>query len=75
MKVVHREGTHDDLAISLAAANWWANRPLPKGVRFYGVDGSVVDSIHGVIKGPTMDRTASKLMGHSQLRLARQPNG
>ena len=65
VKVVHREGQHDDLAISLAAAYWWANRPLPKGVRFIGVDGSVVDSIHGVIKGPTMGRTASKLMGHS----------
>ena len=58
----HREGQHDDLAISLAAANWWANRPLPQGTRFYGVDGSVVDSIHGVIK---RGRTASKLMGHS----------
>jgi hypothetical protein len=26
-KVVHREGEHDDLAICLAATNWWANRP------------------------------------------------
>jgi hypothetical protein len=66
MKVVHREGAHDDLAIALAAANWWANRPLPRGVRFIGVDGSVVDSIHGVIKrGTAGASTASKLMGHS----------
>jgi hypothetical protein len=65
VRVVHREGEHDDMAICLAATNWWANRPLPQGVRFIGVDGSVVDSVHGVIKGPTMGRTASKLMGHS----------
>jgi len=65
VKVVHREGTHDDLAIGLAAANWWANRRLPQGVRFIAADGSVVDSIHGVIRGPTMGSTASKLMGHS----------
>jgi hypothetical protein len=26
VKIVHREGQHDDLAITLAAANWWANR-------------------------------------------------
>jgi hypothetical protein len=25
-RIVHREGTHDDLAITLAAANWYANR-------------------------------------------------
>ena len=65
VKVTHREGTHDDLAISLASSNWWANRPLPRGVRFIGVDGSVVDSIHGVIKGPTRGSTTSKLMGNS----------
>jgi hypothetical protein len=65
VKVVHREGQHDDLAISLAAANWWANRPLPKGVRFIDVDGTVTDSIHGVIKRGSGDRTVSKLLGHS----------
>jgi len=27
VKVTHREGTHDDLAICIAATNWWANRP------------------------------------------------
>ena len=27
MRVVHREGEHDDMAICLAATNWWANRP------------------------------------------------
>jgi hypothetical protein len=66
VKVVHREGQHDDLAIALASANWWANRPLPKGVRFIGVDGSVVDSIHGVVKrgssSSSSASTASKLM-------------
>jgi hypothetical protein len=65
VKVVHREGQHDDLAISLAAANWWANRPLPQGVRYIGVDGSVVDSVHGVIKRGKSGDTVSKLMGHS----------
>jgi hypothetical protein len=49
VKVVHREGEHDDLAISLAAANWWANRPLPRGTRFIHADGTVFDSVHGVI--------------------------
>jgi len=26
IRVTHREGEHDDLAICLAAANWWANK-------------------------------------------------
>jgi hypothetical protein len=65
MKVIHRENAHDDLAISLAAANWWANRPLPRGTRFIHADGTVVDSIHGVIKRGRSGSTASKLMGHS----------
>jgi hypothetical protein len=50
MKVVHREGEHDDVAISLAAANWWANRPLPQGTRAFYADGTVVDTVHGVIR-------------------------
>jgi|SRR5918995_391439 hypothetical protein len=29
IKVTHREGEHDDLAICLAAANWWASEPRP----------------------------------------------
>ena len=29
VRVVHREGEHDDMAICLAATNWWANRPQP----------------------------------------------
>jgi hypothetical protein len=53
VKVVHREGEHDDVAISLAAANWWANRPLPQGTRAFYADGTVVDSIHGVIRRGT----------------------
>jgi len=65
VKVVHRKNAHDDLAISLAAANWWANRPLPQGMRAVYSDGTVVDSIHGVIKRGTSDRTTSKLMGHT----------
>ncbi len=27
IKVTHREGTHDDLAITLGAAYWWAAQP------------------------------------------------
>jgi hypothetical protein len=50
VRVVHREGEHDDLAISLAAANWWANCPIPKGTRAFLVDGTVVDTVHGVVK-------------------------
>jgi hypothetical protein len=65
VKVVHRENEHDDLAIALAAANWWANRPLKRGMRAYYADGTVVDSIHGVIKRGEGDRTTSKLMGNS----------
>ena len=67
VKVVHREGAHDDLAISLAAGNWWANRPLPQGVRAIHADGTVVDSIHGVIRRGKSSgaSTASKLMGNS----------
>jgi hypothetical protein len=29
-RVTHREGEHDDLAICLAAANWWASRRKPR---------------------------------------------
>ena len=61
VRVVHREGEHDDLAICLASTNWWANRPLPRGTRFIQADGTVVDSIHGVVK---RGRTASKMMGY-----------
>lgn len=34
VRVVHREGAHDDMAICLAATNWWANRPPPARTRF-----------------------------------------
>jgi hypothetical protein len=27
VRVTHREGTHDDLAIAVGAANWWAHQP------------------------------------------------
>ncbi len=29
VRVTHREGSHDDLSICLAAANWWASEPRP----------------------------------------------
>jgi hypothetical protein len=61
IKVTHREGTHDDLAIALAAANWWANRPTPRGTRGYYHDGTVVDSIHGVVKRGS-DPSVGKLL-------------
>jgi hypothetical protein len=64
VKVVHRENEHDDLAIALAAANWRANRPLKRGTRAYYADGTVVDSVHGVIRRGN-DPTLSKLMGYS----------
>jgi hypothetical protein len=63
-KVVHREGEHDDMAICVASTNWWANLPLPQGTRAYYADGTVVDSIHGVVKCGN-DRTVSKLLGRS----------
>jgi hypothetical protein len=50
VRVTHRENEHDDLAISLAAANWWANRKIPAGMRSFLVDGTVVDSVHGVVR-------------------------
>jgi hypothetical protein len=33
VRVVHREGEHDDMAICLAATNWWCNRRKPQGLR------------------------------------------
>ncbi len=33
VRVVHREGEHDDMAICLAATNWWANRPRGQPLR------------------------------------------
>jgi hypothetical protein len=33
VRVVHREGEHDDMAICLAATNWWANRPRSQPLR------------------------------------------
>jgi|SRR5215211_37547 len=33
VKVVHREGEHDDMAICLASTNWWANRKKSRGTR------------------------------------------
>jgi hypothetical protein len=33
VRVVHREGKHDDMAICLAATNWWANRRRPGRLR------------------------------------------
>jgi hypothetical protein len=61
-RVVHREGEHDDMAICVASTNWWANLPLPRGTRAHYADGTIIDSIHGVIKRG-QSRTVSKLMG------------
>ena len=33
VRVVHREGEHDDMAICLAATNWWANQRPPQRMR------------------------------------------
>jgi len=33
LKVTHREGEHDDMAICVASTNWWANLPKPRGTR------------------------------------------
>jgi hypothetical protein len=41
VRVVHREGAHDDMAICLASTNWWCNRPKPRPLRMVGVDGVV----------------------------------
>jgi hypothetical protein len=38
VKVVHREGDHDDMAICLAAANWWTNRPKGQPLRLVMAD-------------------------------------
>ena len=37
VRVVHRSGEHDDMAICLASTNWWANR-LRQAVRVLGAD-------------------------------------
>jgi hypothetical protein len=49
IRVVHRENEHDDLAICLAATNWWANRKQ-KGTRRLRVIND--------------ERTAMRLMGY-----------
>jgi hypothetical protein len=41
VKVVHREGEHDDMAICLASTNWWANRPKRPGLRLVSDDDTV----------------------------------
>jgi len=57
IRVVHRENEHDDLAICLAAANWWANRKQ-KGTRRLRV---ISD-----------ERTAMRLMGYDPNVIAKR---
>jgi hypothetical protein len=47
VRVVHREGEHDDMAICLAATNWWANRPEGQPLRFIN-DERTVAQLMGV---------------------------
>lgn len=49
IRVTHREGTHDDLAICLAAGNWWANRQRPAPLRMV-TDEQVADQLMGVAR-------------------------
>jgi hypothetical protein len=60
IRVVHRENEHDDLAICLAAANWWANR-RQKGTRRLRV---ISD-----------ERTAMRLMGYDPGFIAEHTGG
>jgi hypothetical protein len=39
IRVTHREGEHDDLAIAVGAANWWAHQPERPGRPYVLVDG------------------------------------
>ena len=60
VKVTHREGTHDDMAICLAAANWWANRKQ-KGTRRLRVIND--------------QRTAMRLLGYDPGFIAKHTGG
>jgi hypothetical protein len=60
VRVVHRENEHDDLAICLAAANWWANRKQ-KGTRHLRVIND--------------ERTAMRLMGYDPGFIAKHAGG
>jgi hypothetical protein len=42
VKVVHREGEHDDMAICLASTNWWCNRPRGQPLRLVQAEGDVI---------------------------------
>jgi hypothetical protein len=59
VKVTHREGAHDDKAICLAAANWWANRKQ-KGTRLRIIND---------------ERTAMRLMGYDPNVIAKPAGG
>jgi hypothetical protein len=60
IRVVHRENEHDDLAICLAATNWWANRKQ-KGTRRLRVIND--------------ERTAMRLMGYDPNVIAKRAGG
>ncbi len=60
IRVVHRENEHDDLAICVAATNWWANRKQ-KGTRRLQV---ISD-----------ERTAMRLMGYDPGFIAKRAGG
>ncbi len=48
VRVVHREGEHDDMAICVASTNWWASLPLPGRTRFLGPDHPTVAKLLGI---------------------------
>jgi hypothetical protein len=60
IRVVHRENEHDDLAICVAASNWWANRKQ-KGTRRLRVIND--------------ERTALRLMGYDPGFIAKHTGG
>jgi hypothetical protein len=53
VKVVHREGEHDDMAICLAGTNWWCNRPKGRPTRLIS-DEETVNRLMGLV--PNSDR-------------------
>jgi hypothetical protein len=56
VRVVHREGQHDDLAITLAACNWWANRRRGRPLVAITDEKTYLRLMQPVWHGPQLDR-------------------
>jgi hypothetical protein len=64
VKVVHREGEHDDMAICLASTNRWANRVKGQPLRVVTADNAVVQDLMSPTTHNSRSVRASKGRGH-----------